>query len=229
MSAPAAAMRAVRLTAFYGQAAALWGADVEIGTDEIVAVLGHNGAGKSTLHNTLARTHRSITGEVWLAGTDISGCTPSEVARMGVSLVREGAPVFGTLTIAEHLQLGMRLAQSRGLTPPPLEEVWSWFSALADRRNAKAAVLSGGQRQMLAISTALMSRPAVLLLDEPSAGLAPSMAETVFIAIREICASGMSVLLAEQNLQWVTDFATRAYHLETGRVVDSDVLGQQTR
>lgn len=217
-------MRAVGLTAFYGQAAALWSADIEVGKDEIVAVLGHNGAGKSTLLNTLARTHRSITGEVWLGETNISASKPSDVACAGVSLVREGAPVFGTLSIEEHLMLGMRLAQSRGRTPPPLEEVWTWFSALADRRDAKAAVLSGGQRQMLAISTALVSRPAVLLLDEPSAGLAPTMAETVFVAIRDICATGMSVLLAEQNLQWVTDFATRTYHLETGRVVGSAVL-----
>jgi branched-chain amino acid transport system ATP-binding protein len=224
MTVTTPAISGAGLTAFYGQAPALRAVDVELGTDEIVAVLGHNGAGKSTLLNALARSHRNITGQVRLSGQDITAQRPSAVAKLGVSLVRENAPVFGNLTIEENLKLGARLAVSRGLAPPAFGEVWTWFPALLDRRRAKAAVLSGGQRQMLSISTALMSRPRILLLDEPSAGLAPSMAEAVFVAIKELCATGMSVILAEQDMQWVTGFATRTYHLDTGRVVGSEVL-----
>jgi branched-chain amino acid transport system ATP-binding protein len=221
---PIAALRCDNLTAWYGAAPALRSVSVDVGTDEIVAVLGHNGAGKSTLLNALAKSHRRISGQVWLEDREITGCRPSEVSRAGVSLVREGARVFGNMTIKENLQLGARLAGLRGVTPRSFDDVWSWFSVLGDRRDEKAGLLSGGQRQMLSISVALISRPRVLLLDEPSAGLAPSMAETVFVAIRELCASGVAVILAEQDMRWVADFATRAYRLETGRLVASEVL-----
>jgi branched-chain amino acid transport system ATP-binding protein len=207
------------LTAFYGQAAALRSISVAVDADEIVAVLGHNGAGKSTLLNALARSHSSVQGRIRLGDNDITSATPSDVARRGVSLVREGAPVFGDLSVEEHLRLGARLAKARGRTAPPFDEVWEWFGVLGEKRRTKAGLLSGGQRQMLAISTALVSRPSVLLVDEPSAGLAPSMAATVFTAMKQLCASGMSVLVAEQNLDWVTDFAPRTYVLETGVLV----------
>lgn len=209
------------LDARYGQALALRGIDVEIGEEEIVAVLGHNGAGKSTLLRSIARVHRQTIGELEVGGESVVRRSASQVARMGLSFVREGAPVFGHLSVEEHLRLGARLARKRGAEPAPLSDVWEWFPVLNEKRNNLAGYLSGGQRQMLAISAALVSRPRVLLLDEPSAGLAPSMAETVFVAIRTLCATGMSVLLAEQDMQWVSGFASRSYHLETGRVVES--------
>jgi branched-chain amino acid transport system ATP-binding protein len=194
---------------------------IEVAADEIVAILGHNGAGKSTLLASLARVHRNTTGAILLHDESIERRTASQVARAGLSFVREGAPVFGHLTVAENLRLGGRLARRRGLEPAALDDVWNWFPMLYEKRRALAGYLSGGQRQMLAVSAALVARPSVLLLDEPSAGLAPSMAESVFVAIRRLCATGMAVLLAEQDLQWVTGFATRNYKLETGRIVET--------
>lgn len=210
-----------RLSASYGQAVALRDIDLELLPDEIVAVLGHNGAGKSTLLRSIARAHRSVSGRILLDGRSIADASPSEVAKAGVSFVREGAPVFPHLAVLDHLRLGQRLARARGLEPAPLEEVWLWFPALYEKRRDRAGVLSGGQRQMLSISMALVARPRVLLLDEPSAGLAPTMAEAVFEAIRTLCRTGMAVVLAEQDLFWVTGFASRSYRLETGRVVES--------
>jgi branched-chain amino acid transport system ATP-binding protein len=182
-------------------------------------LLGHNGAGKSTLLRSIARVHAAISGDVLLDGTTIVHEPPATVARMGVGLVREGAPVFGHLTVEDNLRVGERLARHRRLEPEPLSDVWSWFPVLAARRKVMAGYLSGGQRQMLAISCALVARPRVLLLDEPSAGLAPSMAAAVFTAVRTLCSSGMAVLLAEQDMQWVTGFASRTYRLESGRLV----------
>lgn len=212
-------IRCEDLTAYYGQAAALRGISVELDADEIVAVLGHNGAGKSTLLNSLARAHASVQGRITLGDADITSAGPSDVARRGVSLVREGAPVFGDLSVEENLRMGARLARLRGRDAPSFEEVWEWFGVLQEKRRTKAGLLSGGQRQMLAISTALVSRPDVLLVDEPSAGLAPSMAKTVFTAMKQLCATGMTVLVAEQNMEWVTDFALRTYALESGVLV----------
>ncbi|MEI7547255.1 MAG: ABC transporter ATP-binding protein [Actinomycetota bacterium] len=212
------------LNASYGQALAIRGIDLQLGADEIVAVLGHNGAGKSTLLRAIARTHRSVSGKVEVLGEPVVKMGPSQVARLGLSLVREGAPVFAHLTVEETLKLAGRLARSRKREPAPLAHVWDWFPALEVKRHQRAGVLSGGQRQMLGIAAALVSRPSVLLLDEPSAGLAPSMAESVFKAIEELCSSGMSVLLAEQDLHWVTAFAARAYVLETGRIVEEKCL-----
>lgn len=128
---------------------------------------------------------------------------------MGISLVREGAPVFTHLSVEENLRLGARLGRRRNREPATVEQVWEWFPMLADRRRAMAGVLSGGQRQMLCLSQALVSRPDVLLLDEPSAGLAPTMAESVFQAVHTLCRSGVAVLLAEQDMRWVEGFASR--------------------
>jgi branched-chain amino acid transport system ATP-binding protein len=209
------------LSASYGQATALSKISIHIASDEIVGLLGHNGAGKSTLLRSIARVHPAITGDILLDGTSIANESTASVARKGIGLVREGAPVFGHLTVEENLRIGERLAGHRKLEPEPLTDVWSWFPVLEERRGVLAGDLSGGQRQMLAISCALVARPRVLLLDEPSAGLAPSMAAAVFSALRELCSTGMAVLLAEQDLHWVTGFVSRTYRLETGSLVDS--------
>jgi branched-chain amino acid transport system ATP-binding protein len=216
------------LNAYYGQAQALSAVRVEVHREEIVAILGHNGAGKMTLLTAIARAHRAVRGTIEIAGQDVTGREASHVARMGVSLVREGAPVFPHLTVEEHLKLGSRLGRRRGREPATLDEVWEWFPMLADRRRAVAGVLSGGQRQMLCLSQALVSRPDVLLLDEPSAGLAPTMAESVFRAVHTLCRSGVAVLLAEQDMRWVEGFASRYYVIETGRVAESRELAQRS-
>jgi branched-chain amino acid transport system ATP-binding protein len=212
------------LSSFYGQATAIRDIDLVLMPDEIVAVLGHNGAGKSTLLRSIARVHRPIIGEIRYRGLEISGLPPSQVARVGLNLVREGAPVFQHLTVLDNLRLGERLARLRKLQPEPLERVWDWFPMLHEKRREQAGLLSGGQRQMLSISVALIARPEVLLLDEPSAGLAPTMAETVFTAIERLCSGGMAVILAEQDQHWVTGFVKRSYRLETGVIVDEKDL-----
>jgi branched-chain amino acid transport system ATP-binding protein len=230
-SEPPAPLLTVRgLSSFYGQATALRDIDIVLMPDEIVAVLGHNGAGKSTLLRSIARVHRPIIGEISYRGSEINGLSPSQVARAGLSLVREGAPVFQHLSVLDNLRMGERLARLRKVQPEPLERVWDWFPMLHEKRRQQAGLLSGGQRQMLCISVALVARPDVLLLDEPSAGLAPTMAETVFTAIQRLCSGGMTVILAEQDRHWVTGFASRAYRLETGVIVDEqDLRGRDNR
>lgn len=215
------------LTATYGQARALSGIDLSVEHEEVVAVLGHNGAGKSTLLSSISRAHTATTGSVQIDGREVVGMRPNDVSLSGVSYVREGAPVFGQLGVEEHLRLGARLARSRGREPVALEEVYRWFPVLEERRRTSSGVLSGGQRQMLCLSMALVSRPDVLLLDEPSAGLAPTMAEAVFEAVRDLCRSGMAVLLAEQDMRWVDGFASRCYLLETGRLVGAQDLSAE--
>ncbi|WP_154768094.1 ABC transporter ATP-binding protein [Nakamurella alba] len=218
-------IRVSGLSARYGQARALVDVEVDVHKEEIVAILGHNGAGKSTLLKSIARVHREARGTIEIGGRSVVELRPNAVAAMGVSLVREGAPVFTHLTVEENLKLGARLGRRRGRDAAAIEDAFEWFPMLGERRHAMAGVLSGGQRQMLCLSQALVSRPDVLLLDEPSAGLAPSMTEAVFQAIQKLCRTGVAVLLAEQDMRWVEGFASRYYVIETGRVAESRPLG----
>jgi branched-chain amino acid transport system ATP-binding protein len=186
--------------------------------DEVVAVLGHNGAGKSTLLRSIAGIHKQATGAITFDGVSLLGQSADAIARLGVGFVREAAPVFPHLTVHEHLQLGQALAQKRGSGPRDEAEIGEWFPILMERRQVKAGFLSGGQRQMLALAVALISSPRLLLLDEPSAGLAPSVAATVFEAIHRLSGTGLNVVIAEQNLDWIAEFAERVYFLENGMV-----------
>jgi branched-chain amino acid transport system ATP-binding protein len=218
------ALETESLTARYGGARALTDVSISVGPEEVVAVLGQNGAGKSTLLRSISRLHRASSGRISVFGEAIHGARASEVARRGLSFVREGAPVFADLTIHQNLSLASTLAHHRRMPILPPDNAYEWFPELGRRKGLRAGVLSGGQRQMLAIGTALLSGPSVLLLDEPSAGLAPTMAHTVFEAIRALCSGGLAVLIAEQNSDWVSGFAQRTYVLETGKLVTSELV-----
>jgi branched-chain amino acid transport system ATP-binding protein len=214
-----ASLRVTDLCAWYGPAQALRDVSIEIGENEAVALLGPNGAGKSTLLSCIARLHRRITGTVEILGESATSRSASATARAGTSFVRERAPVVARMTVEENLQLGESLAARRGTEPTDRREIWSCFPMLEERASVRAGLLSGGQRQMLALAIAFASRPRLLLLDEPSAGLSPLVAGPVFAAIEQMRASGVSLLVAEQNAQWVSGLAGRAYALESGVVI----------
>jgi branched-chain amino acid transport system ATP-binding protein len=174
------------------------------------------------LLRTIAGVHHSALGSVLVDGQPTLGKPPHHVARRGVSLVREGAPVFTELSVASNIELGGTLARLRGSEPMPLEDVWTVFPDLEAISGRSAGVLSGGQRQMLALATALMSRPTILLLDEPSAGLAPTAAATAFDAIGRMRSRGLAVLIAEQNRDWLDRVADRTIEIESGHLQPGD-------
>lgn len=207
------------LSSWYGEAQVLWDVSLTVGAGEGVGIIGRNGAGKSTLLRTIAAIHRRAEGAVQFLGRDILGRPPHQVARSGLSIVREGAPVFAELSVIENVRLGEHLARLRKAEPVGLDELWTIFPALEAMSSRQAGQLSGGQRQMLALATALASAPRLLLLDEPSAGLAPEAAATAFEAIEHLRRTGLSVLIAEQNLEWLAGVATRHVELESGRIV----------
>ena len=217
-------VRVERLCSWYGRSQVLWDVDLTIQAGEGLGIIGHNGAGKSTLLRSIAGVHERMQGKVQLLGDEISGKRPFEIARRGLSLVREGAPVFADLTIAENLALGTTLAGRRGREPMTLEEVWQVFPVLHEMSERKAGYLSGGQRQMLALGTAFLSQPTMLLLDEPSAGLSPEAAATTFEAIGHMRGSGLSIVIAEQNAEWLAGVASHTCELESGRMVSGAVL-----
>jgi branched-chain amino acid transport system ATP-binding protein len=208
------------LSAWYGPARALFDVNLSLRDGGALGILGRNGAGKSTLLRSIARIHRSTSGDIRLGGASIRDLRAYQVARRGMSLVREGAPVFTQSSVAENLKLGVRLAASRGDQPLPEEEVLEMFPALRPLLPRPAGDLSGGQRQMLALSCALISRPQLVVLDEPSAGLAPEVARTIQLAIARLCAEGLTVLVAEQNRDWLSGVAGSALVLDRGRVAD---------
>jgi branched-chain amino acid transport system ATP-binding protein len=203
---------------WYGRSRALWGIDLTVRAGEGMGVVGRNGAGKSTLLRSISRVHSDCRGTIQLNGTPLGKLSADAVARMGLSFVREGAPVVGELSVLTNLDLARRLAKLRGQEPVPYEEVWKIFPVLATKQSLRAGLLSGGQRQMLALASAIVSRPTVLLLDEPSAGLAPEACANIFRAIRQLCDQGLAVLIAEQNRDWLDGVADRSVLLETGRL-----------
>jgi branched-chain amino acid transport system ATP-binding protein len=208
------------LSAWYGEAQVLFDVRLEVRSGEIVGLLGRNGAGKSSLLRTVARVHRASRGAIVFDGEDVARVDANRLAARGMSFVREGARVISSLSVEDVLNLGRRLARVRGVDPHSLDEVWGWFPILAERRGVRAGYLSGGQRQALLLATALVSRPRMLLLDEPSAGLAPPVARALFDTLRELCSGELTVLIAEQNPHWLTGLVSRAYLLETGHVLE---------
>ena len=201
----------------YGHIQALKGVSLEVAEGEIVAMLGANGAGKTTLMRAISGLLRPHGGDVLLRGGAIQRSSADAIVRMGISHVPEGRRVFPTLTVAENLRLG---AYTRAATEAAqtLEQVWAMFTRLLERREQLAGTLSGGEQQMLVIGRALMARPKLLLLDEPSLGLAPIIVRDIFRSLRDIRQQGMTVLLVEQNARMALKLADRAYVLETGRV-----------
>jgi branched-chain amino acid transport system ATP-binding protein len=210
------------LVAGYGKATALHDVSLKVESGEIVAILGPNGAGKTTLVNSIARVLPSMGGSVVLDGSDLMAIAPHEVSARGVALVPEGRRIFPKMTVTENLDLGAYATVARPERDTSLAWVHEIFPRLAERRNQEAGTLSGGEQQMLAIGRALMSKPKLLLLDEPSLGLAPIIVQNIFEVLSEINNAGVSILLVEQNAAEALDLAERGYVLEEGRIVGED-------
>jgi branched-chain amino acid transport system ATP-binding protein len=211
------------LTTAYGPVTALDSVDITAGRGQVTAVLGANGAGKSTLLRTVSGLVRPSAGKVHLDGTDLTRAPAEAIARAGIAHVPEGRGVITELTVEENLRLGALLGASRKRTEHDLARVYEMFPALAERRRRDAHVLSGGERQMLVIGRALLSGPDVLLLDEPSLGLAPRIVAQIFGLLRELVDSdGVTVLLVEQNARSALSIADIGIVLNLGRVVARD-------
>jgi branched-chain amino acid transport system ATP-binding protein len=214
------------LNVYYGAIHALKGISFHVEKGEIVTLIGANGAGKSTTLSTLSGLLRSRTGKILFQGADISSTEPQDIVKLGVVQSPEGRRIFATLTVLENLEMGAFLYNDRARIDQDLEAVLQRFPRLRERRKQLGGTLSGGEQQMLAIARALMSRPTLLLLDEPSMGLSPILVEQIFEIIRDINSQGTSILLVEQNAQMALSIADRGYVLETGRVV-LEGLGQE--
>ena len=204
---------------YYGRVQALHGVSLTIDDGEIVTLIGSNGAGKTTTLRTISGLARPARGRVRLRGTDISGLPPDRVVMRGIGHAPEGRRVFGRMTVRDNLFLGAYVRKDAAGIRSDEERVFGFFPRLRERRNQIAGTLSGGEQQMLAIGRALMSRPKILLLDEPSLGLAPILVDTIFQVIREINGQGTTILLIEQNAAKALQVANRGYVLETGRIV----------
>jgi branched-chain amino acid transport system ATP-binding protein len=203
----------------YGAATALWDVSLTVRTGELVCVVGPNGAGKTTLIGTLAGLNRASSGRMTFDGKDVTRLAPHRFCAAGIAIVPESRRLFTGMTVLENLELGSFLPEARARRGETLEQVCELFPAVRQKLPMPAGSLSGGQQQMVAIGRALMARPRLLLLDEPSLGLAPSIVMDMFDAIRRINADGLSVLLVEQNVSMAMALATRAYVLEEGRIV----------
>jgi branched-chain amino acid transport system ATP-binding protein len=207
------------LHAFYGEAIALSGVDLRLGPGEIVCVVGPNGAGKSTLVNAIAGLHRATRGRIVMGGRDLARVAGHRVCDAGIAVVPEGRRLFPQMSVLENLELGAYRKGARTARDEHLAWVYELFPRLAERPGQMAGSLSGGEQQMVAIGRALMASPRVLLMDEPSLGLAPVIVDEVFATIATINATGVSVLLVEQNVDRALRLATRGYLLAEGRVV----------
>ena len=203
----------------YGAAPALWGVTLNLQAGELLSVVGPNGAGKTTLVNTLAGILRARGGRIVFEGRDLAQWPAHRFCEAGIAVVPEGRRLFTTMTVLENLELGSLLPAAKAQRQSSLDSVLALFPALKAKLQAAAGELSGGQQQMVAIARALMARPRLLLLDEPSLGLSPLIVHEMFGAIRRVNADGVSVLLVEQNVAMAMQVATRAYVLEEGRVV----------
>jgi branched-chain amino acid transport system ATP-binding protein len=206
------------LDAHYGDAQALFGVTMSADSGETVAVIGPNGAGKSTLVNAIAGIHAKRSGHITVDGVDVVALPAHRVCDQGVAVVPEGRRVFAAMSVYDNLCLGAYRRRARAVHKQSLERVYEIFPRLRQRTTQLAGSLSGGEQQMLAIGRALMAQPTVLLLDEPSLGLAPVMTDEVFEAIEAVNAQGVSVLLVEQDVDRALDIATRSYLLAEGRV-----------
>ena len=207
-----------RIRVSYGAAPAIWDASIRIDAGELVCVVGPNGAGKTTLINALAGLNRISAGALRLDGRDISQLPPHRYCDQGIAIVPEGRRLFTTMTVRENLELGSYRPAARARREQSIARICAIFPVIAEKMAHPAGALSGGQQQMVAIGRALMAQPRLLLLDEPSLGLAPNIVLDMFRVIREINASGVAMLLVEQNVVMAMEVATRAYVLEEGRI-----------
>ena len=207
---------------YYGNIRALKGVSMAVDEGEIVCLIGGNGAGKSTTLMTISGVLIPVEGEVLFQGRSITAVRPDNIVQMGICQVPEGRMIFPLLTVLENLDLGAYLRKDREGIKRDFERIFMLFPVLRERRKQHAGTLSGGEQQMLAIARALMGRPKLLLLDEPSLGLAPILVDSIFETIEEINAQGTTILLVEQNAQLALKFSHRGYVLETGEIVLAD-------
>jgi branched-chain amino acid transport system ATP-binding protein len=214
---PLLALEGVRVR--YGEIEALKGLSLRVDRGEVVALLGANGAGKTTALKCIVGLRPLAAGAVTFAGRPLAGLSTEAIVRTGIALVPEGRAIFAGMTVRENLDLGAYAHRDRARMRETLEDVTSLFPRLGERMNQDAATLSGGEQQMLAIGRALMARPALLLLDEPSLGLAPKLVQQIFAAIRAIAGSGVTILLVEQNTRVALAASARAYVLRAGELV----------
>jgi len=218
------------LTSHYGRIQALKGVDLDVHTGQLVAIVGANGAGKTTLLRTLSGVQPASGGEILYAGRSIAAAAPEARVRAGISQVPEGRQVFAPLSVEDNLRLG-GYTRSRTEIEEGLARAWRLFPVLREQRALPAGTLSGGQQQMLAMARALMARPQLLLLDEPSMGLAPMLIAEIFRTVRELAAQGITVVLVEQNAQAALAVADVGYVLETGAVTltgsGAELLGNE--
>jgi branched-chain amino acid transport system ATP-binding protein len=212
-------LEAADLRVSYGRIRALRGVSLSVREGEIVALIGPNGAGKTTLLSTLAGLLRPESGAVAFRGENVGRRSPEDLVRLGLCLVPEGRSTLKHLTVRENLLLGAYSRRDRAAVPGDLERLLARFPALRPRLAQKAGTLSGGEQQMLVIARALMGRPRLLLLDEPSLGLAPLVTAAIFATIGELSREGVTILLVEQNARQALRLAHRAYVLELGRIV----------
>ena len=206
----------------YGGINAVKGVDLDVQDGELVTLIGCNGAGKTTTLKALSGLVKPAAGRVRYKGGDITAQPSHRLVRQGMALVPEGRGVFGRLTVDENLAMGAYSRRDRAAIAADRERVLGWFPRLAERHAQLAGTLSGGEQQMLAIGRALMSRPALLLLDEPSMGLAPLMVHRIFETIRAIAAEGVTLLLVEQNAKLALEICHRGYVMESGTIVLAD-------
>ncbi|HEX7513500.1 MAG TPA: ABC transporter ATP-binding protein [Candidatus Methylomirabilis sp.] len=220
-------LRLQSVEAAYGSVRALFGLSLEIREREVVCMIGANGAGKTTTLRVVTGALRPTLGDIQFLGRPIASLRMSEIVRLGISCVPEGRKVFSTMTVQENLEIGgyIRRHDKRWLADT-MEQIFTYFPILRDRRTQLAGTLSGGEQQMLALGRAMMSRPKLMLLDEPSMGLAPLMVERTFEAIQNIAKAGTTILLVEQNARMALTVADRGYVVQMGRIVMSDSAGR---
>jgi branched-chain amino acid transport system ATP-binding protein len=204
--------------AAYGAIKALRGISLEVREGELVALIGVNGAGKSTLLATIAGVLRPVSGKITFKGENIVGKSPEEIVRKGISLVPEGRDIFSSLTVEENLRMGAFLRHNRVEYQRDLEQIFTLFPILKERFHQLGGTLSGGEQQQLAIARALMGHPSLLMLDEPSLGLAPALVDQIFNLITTLHQQGTTILLVEQNVDRTLEIADRVYLLHTGQI-----------
>ena len=214
------------LTVSYGGIKAVKGIDLDVRSGELVTLIGANGAGKTTTLKALVGLLKPVSGRIHYNGSEITGRPAFEVVRRGLALVPEGRGVFGLLTVEENLRMGAYSRDDQAQVAVDFDRTYTVFPRLAERRRQRAGTLSGGEQQMLAIGRALMGRPQLLLLDEPSMGLAPLMVQKIFETIRVIAREGVTLLLVEQNAKLALETCDRGYVMESGTITVADTAAR---
>ena len=215
-------LKVEQIEMYYGSIKALNMVSLEVKEEDIVCLLGANGAGKTTLINTISGVFNPSRGEIFFSGKRIDRLSADEIVKLGISQVPQGREIFPFLSVKKNLELGAYIRRDKKAIAEDMEKIYAIFAILKNRKNQQAGTLSGGEQQMLAIGRALMSRPRLLLMDEPSLGLAPILVEEIYKVIQEINASGTTIFLVEQNASMALSISSYGYVLELGEIVLED-------